>query len=140
MDWNTYLDARQRQFYEMIATEQVKLYALRESVRDVCFIYEIRCRMRDICGDESMTTKYTVRAIAEMLEQDLIEITGGEKTGIKVSIQSGPMQLDELFRTNTNEWSFCTVSPTDKGREWVSRYLSLLNELNLEWGSERSGT
>ncbi|QID16599.1 hypothetical protein G3580_02525 [Nitrogeniibacter mangrovi] len=101
---------------------------LLESVRDVCFLYEVVRCIKNVCGNDALSIKFAVQAMAEMRDHHLIDITVGEHLDESAAAPKGLSQLDRLFRSE--QCSFCTVTPTDKGREWVERYWSLFEELN----------
>lgn len=130
MNWGCYFTEEMNQQYMRLAVEAAKEQALRESVRDVAFLYETRAWFVRNGGGETTATAFTVRAITELISEGWVNVatwgTGGSILPVDATTEELQGIVSELDQTGPAYF----LVPTQKGREWVARYNDLLLELH----------
>lgn len=130
MNWDRYFTEEMSSLYARLAVEAAKEQTLRESVRDVAFLYELRSWFVRNGGGEATATAFTVRTIAELLSEGWMKVatwgTGGSTVLIEASVEELMGIVGELGKTGPTYF----LAPTEKGREWVERFNRLLGELH----------
>ncbi|MBT9489644.1 MAG: hypothetical protein IV093_19220, partial [Rubrivivax sp.] len=83
MNWDRYFTEEMNQQYMRLAIEAAKEGALRESARDVAFLYETRAWFVRNGGGETNATAFTVRAVVELVGEGWVNVaTWGAGGGI----------------------------------------------------------
>jgi len=130
MKWERVFTPELSAHYNRIAIEEAKTSSLRESVRDVAYVYEMHAWFVRNGGGESIATPFTIRAIAELIDDGWMELAtwgaGGSPTAISVSVD----ELSQIVAGLKDSGPEYLLVPTDKGRQWVVRYRALLNEVH----------
>jgi hypothetical protein len=133
MNFDSYFDDEALAFYKKIATEDVKRKTVLESVRDVCFVYEIHSNTKKLGGENTAAILNTVRIIAELIELKLIKLAQYATNGETLVVDKN---LDELIALVESEAKsgqpIYFVTPDELGKNWVKRYWLLLNELEID--------
>ena len=106
-----------------------------EAARDLYYLSHIRKNFTEQRGinDHKEATNGTVKIVIELINQNYCNLaTWGKEQG---NIEQIKMTDDELYNaiyeyemTKTFPFDFFLIV-TEKGKEWVARYKSLINEL-----------
>lgn len=130
MSWDRYFSEEMNLLYARLAVEAAKQQTLRESVRDVAFLYELRSWFVRNGGGEATATAFTVRAIAELLAEGWMTVATWGAGGSTAHVESSVEELMGIVGAFDKTGSTYILVPTEKGREWVERFNHLLGELH----------
>lgn len=130
MNWDRYFTGQMNSMYSCVAVDAAKMGALRESARDVAYLYETRAWFVRNGGGEATATLFTARAITELIVDGWMKLATWDSEGSPLPIDASDENLlsivEELDKTGPTYF----LVPTEKGREWVVRYDALLHELH----------
>ena len=130
MNWDRYFTEEMNSLYARLAVEAAKEQTLRESVRDVAFLYELRGWFVRNGGGDKTATAFAVRAIAELVGEGWLNVatwgTGGSVELIEPPVEELMGIVGELEKSGPAYF----LVPTKKGREWVERFNRMRGELH----------
>lgn len=130
MEWERFFTPELSQHYARVAIDAAKTSSLRESVRDVAYVYEMHAWFVRNGGGESIAAPFTIRAISELIDHGWMELAtwgaGGSPTAIRVGVD----ELSRIVSGLKDSGPQYLLVPTDKGRRWVAKYKALLNEVH----------
>jgi hypothetical protein len=130
MNWDTYFSQHQRRRWQCLARGAAMEYVLRESVRDMCFLYELQAWFSRNAGNADSTDAFTARTTHHLIAEEWTQLATNGANGHVETLRVTPEEILGIVAALKDTGPKYFLVPTIKGRTWVSRYNELIDELD----------